>query len=92
MSNNRLCPLSKLSDGQLDEKAIKFINLHMCKFKRKIQLKSPKITQNDPEMTLNDFQMTLIPRTTVPPPESFEMLQKLSNIWVSNSDCTLFIE
>ena len=27
----------------------------MCKFKRKIQLKSPKITQNDPEMTLNEL-------------------------------------
>ena len=64
----------------------------MCKFKRKIQLKSPKITQNDPEMTLNDLQMTLRPNKTVPSPDSSEMLQKLSNIRVSTSDCTCSIE
>ena len=50
------------------------------------------MTQNDLEMTLNDLQMTLRPKMTVPPPESSEILQKLSNIWVSNSDGTLVIE
>ena len=64
----------------------------MCKLNLEIQLKRPKMTQNDLEMTFNDFQMTLRPETTVTPPESFEMLQKLSNVRVSNSDCTIFIE
>ena len=43
-------------------------------------------------MTFNDLQMTFRPKTTVPPPESSEMLQKLSNSRVCRSYSSSFID
>ena len=50
------------------------------------------MTSNDLEMTLGDLQMTLRPPTTVSLARTSKMLQKLSNIRVSSSYNTRFIE
>ena len=50
------------------------------------------MTSNGLEMTLGDLPMTLSALTTVPLARKSKMLQKLSNIRVSSSYSTRFIE
>ena len=51
-----------------------------------------KMVSNDLQMTFDDLEMTLRPLTTVPLAWTCKMLQKWSNIRVSNSDGSNFNE